>query len=251
MGRPGTRARTFRIHTDALLVRKAPFGEADVIATLFSEERGTLSVIARAARRSQRRFPALEPMHLLRVTVDERAGAEMGTLVEATIARPRVGLSSDLERLEAAGKALRWVRSAAPPHTPEPALWAEVNGLLDDLDEPETLPGSASSRVAAMGLRLLVAVGWGLDLERCVRCGRTCAKDVSACVAPGEGGLICRACGGAPTLLRSDRRARLLDAVRGEPSKLGPADIEVAFALVDAALEAHGGLSDDRARSRA
>jgi len=60
-------------------------------------------------------------------------------------------------------------------------------------------------------------------------------------VLPGEGGLICRACGGAPILLRSDRRARLLEAVHGGDTVLDPDDIEVAVALVDAALAAHGG----------
>src|SRR5277367_3552790 len=118
-----SRPRTERLRSDALLVRSAPFGDADVMVTLFTEQKGVLSVVARSARRSMRRFPSLEPMHLLRVGLEERPGSDVGTLIESSIARPRLVLVSSLDRLEAAGRALRWVRGAAPPHTPEPALW--------------------------------------------------------------------------------------------------------------------------------
>ncbi len=158
-----SRPRTERLRSDALLVRNAPFGDADALVTLFTEAKGIVSAVARSARRSARRFPALEPMHLLRVSLDERPGSDMAVLLESSIARPRLTLVGSLERLEAAGQALRWVRRAAPPHTPEPALWEEINTLLDRLDAPEAGP-SPAARVAAMGLRMLAAVGWGMDL---------------------------------------------------------------------------------------
>src|SRR5262245_23669911 len=86
-----SRARGERISTDALLLRKVPYGEADLILTFFTEARGVVSAAARAARKSVRRFGAIEPLHLLRVTVEERAGAELGNLIEARLVRPRLG----------------------------------------------------------------------------------------------------------------------------------------------------------------
>jgi DNA repair protein RecO (recombination protein O) len=227
-----------RIRTDALLVRSAPFGDADVVVTLFTEERGTLSAVARSAKRSARRFPALEPMHLLRVGLEERAGAELASLVEGALVRPRLGIVRDLDRLDAAGAALRWVRRAAPPHHPEPALWAEINLLLDRLDAAdEEAPPRAL--LACAGLRFLAAIGWGLDLARCVRCGRECDQGASACVDVAEGGLVCRACGGARLMLRGERRSRLLAASEGDAAALGPDDVRAALDLIDAALAAH------------
>src|SRR5438552_377994 len=82
-------------------------------------------VFVRAARKSSERFAAIEPMHQLRISYELR-GAETGALVEAAIERPRLALTKDLARLEAAGHALRWVRKAAPPLTPEPALWSTI-----------------------------------------------------------------------------------------------------------------------------
>jgi len=232
------RPRTERLRSEALLVRRVPFGEADLMVTLFTEQKGMVSAVARSGRRSVRRFPALEPMHLLRVGLEDPPGADVATLIESALARPRMTLVASLDRLDAAGRALRWVRRAAPPHTPEPALWAEINTLLDRLDAPEIEP-SPNALVAGMGLRMLVAIGWGMDLGRCVRCGKACEPGASAYLDPGEGGLVCRACGGARMLLRGDCRERLLAASEGDDAALGEDAVRTALEIVDAALEAH------------
>ncbi|MFT3771139.1 MAG: DNA repair protein RecO [Minicystis sp.] len=227
-----------RVRTEALLVRSAPFGDADVVVTFLTEARGIVSAVARAARKSSRRFPALEPMHLLRIGMEERAGSELSSLVESAIARPRLGIVHDLDRLEAAGTALRWARRAAPPHHPEPALWQEINAFLDRLDVTEPGP-PPRALLAGAGLRLLSAIGWGLDLARCVRCGKVCEQGASASLDPAEGGLICRACGGARLLLRGERREKLLAASLGEAVEMDAEDVKAALEIIDAALAAH------------
>jgi DNA repair protein RecO (recombination protein O) len=237
------RGRADRFRSEAVLVRRVPFGEADVVATFLTEQRGLVGAVARSARRSTKRFTALEPMHGLSITVDQRVGSELGALVEASIARPRLVLTADLARLEAAGRALRWVRRALPPGTPEPGAWRLVTELLDAFDRP---PGAELARspgacAAAMGLALLTAVGWGLELERCVHCGRVAGPGVAACLGAAEGGLVCRACGGAGLVVRPDRRARLAAAAAGDLDALEDADASVAADLVEAALAAHAG----------
>ena len=234
----GGRALRTRIRTDALLVRKAPFGEADAVITFFTEEQGIVSAVARSALKSSKRFPSLEPMHLLHVGLEERADAELGILVEAAIARTRLVLTANLACLEAAGHALRWVRRAAPPLTPEPALWAVINAFLDDLDVAGAGP-PPNARLAGLGFRLLGAIGWGLDLERCVRCGRDCGDSASAFVDPAAGGLVCRACGGGRLLLREGRRARFLASTLGDDVALRDDDAAAAIELIEATLAAH------------
>jgi DNA repair protein RecO (recombination protein O) len=244
------RARTERLRSDALLVRRVPFGEADLMISLFTEERGLVSAVARSARRSWKRFAALEPMHLLRVALEERPGVELMSLAETSIARPRSRLVADLGKLEAAGRALRWVRRASPPQTPEPGVWLEINALLDRLDldgnegegaDPARPALSPEAHLATTGLRILTTVGWGLDLDRCVRCGRPCAAAAAACIDPASGGLVCRACGGSSQVLRADRRARMLAALAGDDGALLAEDAAQVIDLVDAALSAHSG----------
>lgn len=227
-----------RLRTEALLVRSAPFGEADAVVTFLTEARGLISAVARSARRSSKRFPVLEPMHLLRVGLEERPGVDLASLAECAIVRPRLGIVNDLDRLEAAGAALRWARRAAPPHHPEPLLWQEINAFLDQLDITDPGP-PPRALLAATGLRLLAAIGWGLDLARCVRCGRACETGASAYLDPAEGGLVCRSCGGARMLLRGERRERLLAVLRGEEAALDAEDVNVAMEIVEAMLAAH------------
>ncbi|MBK9258878.1 MAG: DNA repair protein RecO [Polyangiaceae bacterium] len=225
------------LRTDALLVRRVPVGEADFIVTLFTEARGILSAVARSARKPSKRVAALEPMHLLRVSLDEREHQDLLVLVEASIAHPRLHLVEALAPMEAAGRALRWIRSVAPPGTREPALYATLNELLDALDDPSR--GNPEPRLATGGLRILADIGFALVLDRCVRCGRSCPLDAPACLDPAFGGLVCRACGGARLVVRSDLRARIDAASAGDDHALRDEDARIVVDLVDAVIAAH------------
>ena len=168
-----------RLRSSALLLRRVAYGESDLVVTLFTEQTGKLAAVARGARRSSRRFPALEPMHLLRVGLELVTGRELGMLGEATLERPRLRLTASLPCMEAAGQGLRWLRQAAPARTVEPRLWIEINALLDALDA-EGSARCARALLGAFGLRMLGAAGWGLELGQCVRCDRSCPERSSS-----------------------------------------------------------------------
>jgi DNA repair protein RecO (recombination protein O) len=237
--RPQDSVRTTR----ALLLKRVEYGEADLVLTVFTERYGRISALARAARKSSRRFSgALEPMHTLELELEERPKSELFMLRAARIDRARTALTESLARLEAAGTALAWVRRSAPPRTPEPALWTAIEGLLDRLgDREETTP--PRRMLAAAGLRILATLGWGLDFERCVRCGKECPPGQVALVDPTHGGLVCRACGGARTRLDAGSRERLARAsLTGDPTALDGDDADRALVLVEGVLKAHAGL---------
>jgi DNA repair protein RecO (recombination protein O) len=230
-----------RIESEALVVRIVEVGEADVIATLITEQAGKVGAIVRGGRKGSRRLGgALEPVHTIAVLLEDK-GTELTTLKEARIERSRPRVVSRLEALEAAGVALRWARHAFPPRTPEPEGWRVLTDLLDVLEEGAAPPGTELARA---GLQMLAAVGYALDLERCVSCGRPCPDDKAAYVDPGRGGLVCRACGGAASVLSPDVRAaaRSLGATRaGAPTEATAGQAEAVLRLVDRAMAAHAG----------
>lgn len=251
-----------RIASAAVLVRSVPYGETDLVVTFFTETDGKLSAIARGARRSSRRFGgALEPMHELVVGLDDR-GKELATLREARIERPRTGIASDLDAMEAAGRALRWVRHACAPRTPEPVVFRALQAMLDELDARGLVasaarrdaataapPGTIAGRVVAFGLELLAEVGYALDLERCVRCETPCPVGRTAFVDVARGGLVCTACGGARRTLDGDLRTLAVRIARGDRealAALAPSQASALGDLVDDAMSVHAGFDPHR-----
>lgn len=227
-----------KIQSDALVVRTVELGEADVVATMVTEQVGKVSVIVRGARKGSRRVEgALEPIHTISVLLEDR-GHEMMTLKESRIVRMRPGVVATLEALDAAGVALRWVRHLFPPRTPEPDGWRALVELLDALDA-----GTSSPRLelARAGLALLAAVGYALELDRCVVCGRPCPATKAACVDPARGGLVCRACGGSATVLLPDLRAAARALASGPAPDVTPTQAESILRLVDRSMAAHAG----------
>lgn len=245
--------------TAALVLRRTPYRDADLVVTLFTESLGQVSALARAARNSQRRFGGgLEPFHTLEAELDETPGSELMALTSARVEAARTHLYGHLEAMEAAGKFLSWIRQASPAHTPEPRVWQLCLACLDELNAaaspalPEGATAmSASSRgrrgptliLATFGLQLLAASGWRLELEHCVLSGARCPDGKSAMVDPERGGLVSRAEGGAPFLVNGAARARLIAAQDGQSDALDEEDGALGLELVERCLRAHAGLS--------
>lgn len=228
-----------RIDSEALVVRTVEVGEADIIATLVTEQVGKVSAVVRGARKGSRRTAgALEPLHTIAVLLEDKGG-ELTTLKEAHVVRARSGVAASLEALGAAGSALRWARHLFPPRTPEPVGWQVLVELLDVLEA-----GRQSPRIelARAGLALLAAVGYGLELERCVSCGRPCPAGKAACVDPARGGLVCRACGGAATVLTGEELEGACALAAGRTDAATEGQAGAVLDLIDRALAAHAGL---------
>lgn len=238
--------------TLALVLRRTPYGEADLVVTLFTRELGRVSALARAARKSQRRFSGLEPLHTLSVQLDAAAGASLLRLVDARIVTPRPHLLENGRALDAAGKLTSWIRKASPENIPEPELWQLALGGLDELEasaralqapaEEKARVPSPALTLASYGLRLLVACGFRLELERCVQSGVHCPPGKAAMIDPERGGLVSSAQGGAPFKVDGATRGRLIAAQDGEAGALLEADAELARELVERCLRAHAGL---------
>lgn len=229
-----------RTRTRALLLRRTLVGDADLVVSLFTEERGLLSAAARSARRTSSKLGALEPIHSLLVTLEMRPGAEMGKLVDAQIDRPRLRATSESARLDAAFRALTWVRSVTSPLEPDRRTFAIVEALLDTLDGPD--PVRERLALSMAGLGVLDAMGYALELDACVSCGTACPVGSSAMLDPARGGLVCRACGGGRILVRAAVRGALSSLARGGDAGAFALDEDaerMVLEVVEAAIAAH------------
>jgi DNA repair protein RecO (recombination protein O) len=225
-----------RVSTRALVLRRTPTGDADLLVTAFTLDLGVMTLSARSARRATSKLGPLEPVQTLRVTVDVHSGRDIGKLVDSRVERPRVKLLSDAARLDAAFKLLLWTRAVMAPHQVEPVVFTEVDAALDDLE----CGLDVSSVLGGVGLSMLGSLGYALELSACVVCDRACGPSSPAFARARLGGLVCRSCGGGDpgdVLLSAELRRAALARLQDRGVALPNA--ETLVELVDAAFAAH------------
>lgn len=181
--------------TDAVIVRRTPVGESDLIVALFTREYGRVSAVARGARRSRRRFPAgLEMLAVLSVTLGRRRrGSELYGLEEAELIDDHRALALDPIALGHASYALELVRELAPPEAPDPGLLDCVVALWRAL-----AAGPAPALLRAFELAVCAELGSAVVLDACAACGAD-VLGVGAVFDPARGGAVCGACAARST----------------------------------------------------
>jgi DNA repair protein RecO (recombination protein O) len=166
---------------------------------------GKAAFIARAARRSKKRFAgALQPLQLISVELAHGSG-QLGSLARAEVVRTFPRVLSDLARMSAGFAALELVRELTPEHDADPGLFGTVLEMLQALDAADIAPEPLSLCFQA---RMLALVGFAPRLDACGVCGKRPAAAQRAEFDPRAGHLTCRACGGASEQI--DGAARVL-----------------------------------------
>jgi DNA repair protein RecO (recombination protein O) len=85
-------------------------------------------------------------------------------------------------------------------------------------------------------------VGYALDLDRCVQCGKPCPAARPAFIDAARGGLVCSACGGGRMVLPANLRAIARAAQRGGRVPMTGAQADEILGVVELAMAAHTGL---------
>lgn len=223
----------------AVLLRSVDFGEADRIVTLLTDRHGRLAVIARGARRSQRRFgAALEPFAIIEASVAPGTG-EVGRLSEARVLRAFPRLLGSLDAMREAGRILELVRAVVPQREPEPRVIDALESLFAELDAEPGHAAEAGGYVRC-GLRVLSIVGFAPRLQTCVGCGRAPEPSQAALFDAGRGGIVCRACGGGALRLAGRTRAFLEEALTEQtPQPVPRAELTEAESALAAFVKRH------------
>ena len=85
--------------TPAILLRRIDYGDFDVIITFFTLNKGKLSLIAKAAKKSTRRFAGiLELFSVLDLVVGTGRGKGLPILQEAALIKPFEGIRADFKK---------------------------------------------------------------------------------------------------------------------------------------------------------
>lgn len=185
-------------------------GEADRIVRTLSAERGRMSVLARGARSSRKRFAGLfEPGN--RVLLELRRGrGDLPLVTGADLVQAPRRARADLDRLALLAYGCELCAALAPEQHPAAQLYKLLTVWLDLL-EGDDAPGVASR--LALEAKALTFAGVAPSLVRCAVCGEP--LDAPAVFDAESGGGLHARCGGGRPVRPED--LRLLEALRRTP----------------------------------
>ncbi len=172
--------------TDAIVLSRFDFGEADRILTLLTPEFGKIKAIAKGIRRPTSRIGgALEPLAELRVQLAR--GRTFDVVTQVVMQHVWLGLRDRLEVTATAWYCAELAdRSLEERHSVEPTylLLRRAFELLD--------AGMAPDRVARWyEMRLCEELGVRPEVDRCVECDRLLSPQDAVRWLPAQGGVLC------------------------------------------------------------
>ena len=182
------------IEGEAIVLRAVDYGESDLIAHLLLPDVGRITVIAKHARKSQKRFPgSLDLFNHLQVQISRKRPSGLGFLERAALIGAFLPLRRDAARYALASYLVELMGRMAPEdglRTDTRRLFAFALSALSAL--AEEYPDQRMRLF--LELRAFEALGLCPGLKRCVRCGaEPDAAQVGFHVA--DGGMICGAHG--------------------------------------------------------
>lgn len=195
------RERTYR--TEAIVIRRSDFGEADRLLTLFSAERGKVRAIGKGARKPQsRKTGHVELFMRSRFLVAE--GRDLDIVTQAEMVEAYAALREDLLRATYASYAVELLDRFTVDDDPHPDIYELLSAALGWF---ATLPADELLLPARyFELRLLSLTGFQPRLFNCLHCGEPIQEQDQAFSAD-LGGLLC------PNCQETDPRARPISAV--------------------------------------
>jgi len=178
----------------ALVLRTLEFGEADLIVHLLTPRRGRVSVMAKHARKSVRRFPgSLDLFNHLEVTIHARRRGGMPLLARARLLSPFLWLRDHPVRYALACYLMELLMRLAPEEGIGPEMESIYGFALEALRALEEAPPDARTRVL-LEVRALEALGLCPQLLACVRCGKPCQGPGPVGFHVADGGVVCEGC---------------------------------------------------------
>lgn len=174
---------------EAFVLRVRDFAESDLIVTLFTQEWGKRSAIAKGARKFKSRLGGVFDL-LNRVEVVFYAKEKLDLISQGALVCEYPRLKGSLDTVLRALSVGKLLDRLLPVHQQEQAPYILFTQFLDLLEEGT--PHVEQTSVAAM-LKIVSVLGHRPQFTACVRCGSTHGPFR---FVPARGGVVCTKCEG-------------------------------------------------------
>ncbi len=164
-----------------------------MVATLFTEDFGKITALAKGARRPKGPFEAaLDLLAVCRIVFLHKTSDAMDLLTEAKLERRFRAATRDLSRLYAGYYVAELLRELTDASDPHPELFQAANQALMALDDT----GEIAPTVLRFEMTALRELGHLPSFDQCVGCGQEI--ELTGRIAFGQlaGGVLCPMCRG-------------------------------------------------------
>ena len=182
--------------TSAILLRRLDYGDFDVIITFFTLERGKVSVIAKSAKKSTKRFAGiLELFSELQILAGAGRGKGLPVLQEAVLKQPFSAIRADYKKTAYASYWSELINSWIEENFKQVALYYLFEHVLYELDAGNTAPQVLN---LLFQMRFLSLSGHRPNFNHCSLCALELEdiKEEAIAVNLQRGGIICGKCSG-------------------------------------------------------
>ena len=155
--------------SEAIVLRTYPFRESDLLVTLFTRLEGKVRGVARAAKKSRRRFGgALEPLTQVKLTYEDRDRHELARLDACEVLQSPLTSEVNYPRAIALGHVAEVLDELLPDREANDTVFRLTLSVLAQLrSESLLLP------ITYFELWMARLMGYLPDLSECLACGRT------------------------------------------------------------------------------
>ncbi|HLC44270.1 MAG TPA: DNA repair protein RecO [Patescibacteria group bacterium] len=181
----GMRGRTH----SAIVIKRAPYREADEVLTCWSWDIGKIRLLARGVRKNESRLKgALSPLAWLEFDVVPSDHLPIIAGVRRVASYSRAG--RDLKRVALVFTIFEMILRATPDRQPVRNVSLLLRSALDQLSQDGPV---ASEFLLVFRYRLLSALGYQPRFDRCSSCGRSLKSEPSRW-SPSWHGIVCERC---------------------------------------------------------
>ncbi len=154
--------------TPAILLRRLDYGDYDLILTFLSLQRGKISLIAKSAKKSTKRFAGiLELFALIEVVGRTGRGRSLAVLQEAALKSPFSSIRNDIKKTAYASYWCELIHNWLEENQQQAQLYHLLKHVLNQLDSGTT---AAAELSALFQMQLLGLSGHSPNLGQCGRC---------------------------------------------------------------------------------
>lgn len=176
---------------EGIVLRARPFSETSLVGSLYTRQMGRIGVIARGARRPGHvAAAAFQPTNRITCSLYLREGAGLRTITDLELETSYEAIPRDPRVFGLAGYGLELVITQVPEEDPSPRVFRLLERFLSELDRAS--PAEAMWVLLAFELRLQKALGYGLGINTCAKCGGSLGGAIHLSLR--AGGVLCAAC---------------------------------------------------------